>query len=36
MTTIRSIVFDVAFYLWTVLISIASLPALLVSQRATL
>ncbi len=36
MTIIRSIVFDVTFYLWTVLISIVSLPALLVSQRATI
>jgi 1-acyl-sn-glycerol-3-phosphate acyltransferase len=35
MMVFRSFIFDVSFYLWTMLISIASLPVLLVSQRAT-
>ncbi len=34
MTILRSFVFDLTFYLWTTLISVVSLPAL-VSQRAT-
>lgn len=34
MTILRSFVFDLTFYLWTILISVVSLPAL-VSQRAT-
>ncbi len=36
MTIIRSFIFDLTFYLWTMLISIVSLPALLVSLRATI
>lgn len=36
MTIIRSFAFNLTFYLWTTLITIVSLPALLVSQRATL
>lgn len=35
MTILRSVAFDVSFYLWTALISVLSLPVLLVSQRAT-
>jgi 1-acyl-sn-glycerol-3-phosphate acyltransferase len=35
MMVFRSFIFDVSFYLWTTLISIASLPVLLASQRAT-
>lgn len=35
MTVLRSVAFDLSFYLWTALISVLSLPALLVSQRAT-
>ena len=34
MTILRSFVFDLTLYLWTILISVVSLPAL-VSQRAT-
>jgi len=33
-TILRSFVFDLTLYLWTILISVVSLPAL-VSQRAT-
>lgn len=36
MSVVRSFVFDFTFYLWTALISVGSLPALLVSQRATI
>jgi 1-acyl-sn-glycerol-3-phosphate acyltransferase len=32
---VRSLIFDVTFYLWTILIAVVSLPALLVSPRAT-
>ena len=35
MIVLRSLIFDIAFYLWTALVCIMSLPALLVSQRAT-
>jgi 1-acyl-sn-glycerol-3-phosphate acyltransferase len=35
MIVLRSLIFDLSFYLWTTLISITSLPVLLVSQRAT-
>lgn len=35
MMVFRSLTFDLSFYLWTTSISIASLPVLLVSQRAT-
>ena len=34
MTLLRSVVFDVTFYLWTALLCLLALPALLVSQRA--
>jgi 1-acyl-sn-glycerol-3-phosphate acyltransferase len=33
-TLLRSVVFDVTFYLWTVLLCLLALPALLISQRA--
>jgi 1-acyl-sn-glycerol-3-phosphate acyltransferase len=33
---VRSLFFDVTFYLWTFLISVISLPALVASQRATI
>lgn len=36
MTLIRSLLFDCAFYLWTALISVVALPAMLVSRRATI
>ena len=36
MTIVRSFIFDLTFYLWTILISVVALPALLVSQRATI
>lgn len=36
MTVIRSVVFDIAFYLWTIVLSVLAIPALLVSQRATI
>ena len=36
MTFVRSVLFNFTFYLWTMLISIVALPALLVSQRATI
>ena len=36
MTLVRSVVFDVTFYLWTALLCLVALPALLVSQRATI
>ena len=36
MTLVRSVLFDLAFYLWTILLSVLALPVLLVSQRATL
>ena len=35
MTLVRSFFFDLTFCLWTVLVCVLSLPALLVSQRAT-
>jgi 1-acyl-sn-glycerol-3-phosphate acyltransferase len=35
MIVLRSVVFDIAFYMWTTLVCIASLPVLLISQRAT-
>lgn len=34
MTFLRSVFFDVTFYLWTTLLCLLALPALLVSQRA--
>ena len=36
MTLVRSLLFNVSFSLWTILISVLALPALLVSQRATI
>lgn len=36
MTLIRSVLFDLTFYLWTALLSVLALPALLVSRRATI
>ncbi len=36
MTFVRSVLFNLTFYLWTMLISVVALPALLVSQRATI
>jgi len=33
---LRSLIFDLAFYLWTVLISVVALPVLLLSPRATI
>ncbi len=36
MTFVRSVLFNFTFYLWTTLISIVALPALLVSQRAAI
>jgi 1-acyl-sn-glycerol-3-phosphate acyltransferase len=36
MIILRSLVFDLSFYLWTILISVLSLPVLLVSPRATI
>lgn len=36
MTMIRSALFDLTFYLWTIILSILALPTLVVSQRATL
>ena len=36
MTLVRSLLFNVSFSLWTMLISVLGLPALLVSQRATI
>ena len=36
MILLRSLLFDCVFYLWTALLSVFALPALLVSQRATL
>ena len=36
MTLARSLLFDLAFYLWTALLAVVALPALLISQRATL
>ena len=36
MTLVRSLLFNVAFSFWTILISVLGLPALLVSQRATI
>ena len=35
MIVLRSVIFDIAFYIWTALVCIVSLPVLLVSQRAT-
>jgi 1-acyl-sn-glycerol-3-phosphate acyltransferase len=35
-TFVRSVLFDATFYLWTILLSVLALPALLVSQRATI
>lgn len=35
MTLVRSLLFDFTFYLWTALLSVVALPALLISQRAT-
>lgn len=35
MTLVRSVLFDFTFYLWTILLSVLAIPALLVSQRAT-
>jgi 1-acyl-sn-glycerol-3-phosphate acyltransferase len=35
-TILRSFVFEFAFYLWTVLVCVVSLPVLLVSRRATI
>jgi 1-acyl-sn-glycerol-3-phosphate acyltransferase len=35
-TILRSVFFDVSFYLWTALISVLGLPALLFSRRATI
>jgi len=35
-TFVRSALFNLTFYLWTMLISVIALPALLVSQRATI
>ena len=35
-TLVRSFLFDLTFYLWTILLSVVALPALLVSQRATI
>jgi 1-acyl-sn-glycerol-3-phosphate acyltransferase len=34
-TILRSLLFDVTFYVWTALISVVSLPVLLASQRGT-
>lgn len=34
MTLVRSLLFDLAFYSWTTLLSVLALPALLISQRA--
>jgi 1-acyl-sn-glycerol-3-phosphate acyltransferase len=36
MIIVRSLFFDVMFYLWTMFISVMSLPALVASQRATI
>ena len=36
MTLVRSLLFNVAFSFWTILISILALPALFISQRATI
>jgi 1-acyl-sn-glycerol-3-phosphate acyltransferase len=36
MIILRSLIFDVSFYLWTILISVLSLPVLLLSPRATI
>lgn len=35
MIILRSLVFNLIFYLWPALISVFALPVLLVSQRAT-
>ena len=35
MTLVRSVLFDLTFYLWTILLSVLALPALLISRRAT-
>lgn len=35
MTAVRSFLFDSMFYLWTALLSVLAMPALLISQRAT-
>ena len=36
MAILRSILFDITFYLWTALISILSLPVLLLSEHGTI
>lgn len=36
MTLARSVLFDLTFYLWTILLSVLAVPALLASQRATM